>query len=70
MIRREEERLRRLEEGESEEEDEMSDVFENMEDALQKDYRHPIPTGIVGIDNLLKGGLGIGELAVVLAPSA
>lgn len=51
------------------EEDEMSDVFENMEDALQKDYRHPIPTGIVGIDNLLKGGLGIGELAVVLAPT-
>jgi replicative DNA helicase len=51
------------------EDDEMSDVFENMEDALQKDYRHPIPTGIVGIDNLLKGGLGRGELAVVLAPT-
>jgi replicative DNA helicase len=51
------------------EEDEISDVFENMEDALQKDYRHPIPTGIVGIDNLLKGGLGRGELGVVLAPT-
>lgn len=51
------------------EEDEMSDVFDNMEDALQKDYRHPIPTGIVGIDNLLKGGLGRGELGVVLAPT-
>jgi replicative DNA helicase len=51
------------------EEDEISDVFENMEDALQKDYRHPIPTGIVGFDNLLKGGLGRGELGVVLAPT-
>ena len=33
------------------------------------DFRHPLPTGIVGIDNLLKGGLGIGELGVVLAPT-
>ena len=28
-----------------------------------------LPTGIVGIDNLLKGGLGIGELGIVLAPT-
>jgi len=48
---------------------EPSDVFDNLEDALEKNYRHPIPTGIVGIDNLLKGGLGRGELAVVLAPT-
>jgi replicative DNA helicase len=51
------------------EEEEICDVFENMEDALQKDYRHPIPTGIIGVDNLLKGGLGRGELGVVLAPT-
>ena len=50
-------------------EDEITDVFENMEDVLQKDYRHPIPTGIIGVDNLLKGGLGRGELGVVLAPT-
>lgn len=45
------------------------DVFENIEDALQKDNRHPVPTGINGIDELLKGGLGRGELGVVLAPT-
>jgi replicative DNA helicase len=50
-------------------EDPIVDVFENVEDALEKNYRHPIPTGIVGIDNLLKGGLGYGELGVVLAPT-
>lgn len=50
-------------------EDTITDVFENIEDAIEKNYRHPIPTGIVGIDNLLKGGLGYGELGIVLAPT-
>jgi replicative DNA helicase len=45
------------------------DVFHDIEGALEKDHRHPIPTGIVGVDNLLKGGLGRGELGVVLAPT-
>ena len=49
--------------------DDVEDVLDNIEDALKKDYRHPIPTGILGIDNLLKGGLGRGELGVVLAPT-
>jgi replicative DNA helicase len=49
--------------------EEAVDVFYDIEGALEKDFRHPIPTGIVGIDNLLKGGLGIGELGVVLAPT-
>lgn len=49
--------------------DEMQDVFENIGDALKADSRNPIPTGITGIDNLLKGGLGKGELGVVLAPT-
>jgi len=49
--------------------DDATDVFHDIEAALEKDFRHPIPTGIVGIDNLLKGGLGIGELGVVLAPT-
>ena len=44
-------------------------VFDNIADALRKDFRHPIPTGIVGLDGLLKGGLGRGELGVVLAPT-
>jgi replicative DNA helicase len=45
------------------------DVFDNIAGALKKDFRHPIPTGIAGIDSLLKGGLGRGELGVVLAPT-
>jgi hypothetical protein len=49
--------------------DEADDVFANIDDALEKDFRHPLPTGIVGVDNVLKGGLGIGELGVVLAPT-
>jgi len=49
--------------------DEAHDVFFDIDGALEKDYRHPLPTGIVGIDNLLKGGLGIGELGIVLAPT-
>lgn len=50
-------------------EEEAIDVFDNIDAALEKDFREPIPTGIVGLDNLLKGGLGIGELAVLLAPT-
>jgi replicative DNA helicase len=49
--------------------DEATDVFHDIDGALEKDSRHPIPTGIVGIDKLLEGGLGRGELGVVLAPT-
>lgn len=49
--------------------DELQDVFENIGDALKADSRNPIPTGILGLDNCLKGGLGRGELGVVLAPT-
>jgi replicative DNA helicase len=49
--------------------DDVTDVFENMEDALSKTNRNSVPTGIVGLDNLLKGGLGRGELGVILAPT-
>ena len=45
------------------------DVFENLDDVLDDDYRHPIPMGIPGIDNLLKGGLAKGEIGVILAPT-
>ena len=45
------------------------DVFENLDDVLADDYRHPIPMGIPGIDNLLKGGLAKGEIGVILAPT-
>jgi replicative DNA helicase len=46
-----------------------SDVFSNLDEVLDDDYRHPIPMGIQGIDNLLKGGLAKGEIGVILAPT-
>jgi replicative DNA helicase len=45
------------------------DVFFDIDSALEKNFRMPIPTGIVGVDNLLKGGLGRGELGIILAPT-
>ena len=48
--------------------EDIRDVFFNIESVLDKDSRVPIPTGIHGIDNLLNGGLGIGEFGVVIAP--
>jgi len=50
-------------------EKDTGDVFENLDQVLQEDYRHPIPMGIPGIDNLLKGGLAKGEIGVILAPT-
>jgi replicative DNA helicase len=52
-----------------EREDGMSDVFTNLDEVLNEDYRHPIPMGIPGIDRLLKGGLAKGEIGVILAPT-
>jgi len=52
-----------------EREDGMTNVFSNLEEVLDEDYRHPIPMGISGIDKLLKGGLAKGEIGVVLAPT-
>ena len=50
-------------------EDGMLNVFSNLDDVLNEDYRHPIPMGIPGIDRLLKGGLAKGEIGVILAPT-
>jgi replicative DNA helicase len=47
----------------------MLDVFSNLDQVLNEDYRHPIPMGIPGIDRLLKGGLAKGEIGVILAPT-
>jgi replicative DNA helicase len=46
-----------------------TDVFFNIDEVMDDDYRHPIPIGIPGIDNLLKGGLAKGEIGVILAPT-
>ena len=47
----------------------VADVFSNLDEVLNEDYRHPIPMGIPGIDRLLKGGLAKGEIGVILAPT-
>lgn len=49
--------------------EESVDVFFDIDSALEKDTRQAIPTGINGVDSALKGGLGRGELGVVLAPT-
>jgi replicative DNA helicase len=50
------------------EKDDGTSITENIEAVLEKNFRHPIPTGINGIDQLTDGGLSRGELGVVLAP--
>lgn len=48
--------------------DAVIDIFDNVLESLEDDNRVPYPTGIVGIDNLLNGGLAKGELALFIAP--
>ena len=45
------------------------EIFTELEKLLEEDYRHPIPTGVDGLDNILNGGLAKGEIGVVLAPT-
>jgi len=45
------------------------DAFHGLDEVLEDDFREPIPTGIIGIDNLLDGGLAKGEIGVFLAPT-
>lgn len=49
--------------------DDVIEIGENIRESLQKDARTPFPTGIDGIDRCLKGGLGRGELGIILAPT-
>jgi replicative DNA helicase len=44
------------------------ELFTDFEKALERDYRNPIPTGIAGVDKVLKGGLAKGELGLIIAP--
>ena len=45
-------------------------IFDNMDDALKEDYRCTIPTGASELDKALGGGLGKGELGIIIAPSS
>jgi len=51
------------------EEDAGTEVIDNIEKALRKEFRQPLPTGVDVIDGLTGGGLGKGEIGVVLTPS-
>ena len=45
-------------------------VFDNEAETLSDDYRVAIPTGIGKIDETLEGGLGKGELGVIVGSSS
>jgi replicative DNA helicase len=51
-------------------EDLGSCVFDNENETLSEDYRVAIPTGIGKIDETLEGGLGKGELGVIVGSSS
>jgi len=51
------------------EEDNGIGIIENIDRALRKEFREAIPTGIKAIDDLTGGGLGKGEVGIVLSPS-
>jgi replicative DNA helicase len=44
--------------------------FDHIAETLSDDYRIPIPTGIGKIDEALEGGLGKGELGVIIGPTS
>jgi replicative DNA helicase len=50
-------------------EDEGVTILENLEDALKKERIDRTPTGIFAIDDVTGGGIGRGEVAIVLSPS-
>jgi replicative DNA helicase len=50
------------------EKDNGIDVFSNIDEVLAEDFRSPIPTGLIGLDNLMGGGLSKGELGLIIAP--
>lgn len=43
-------------------------LFENLEEDLKEDYRCAIPTGADKLDESLYGGLGKGELGIIVSP--
>ena len=52
-------------------EDDMGvSVYDNVEEVLSDEYRTVIPTGIGKVDETLEGGLGKGELGIIIGPSS
>lgn len=46
------------------------DYFEDFEKRYEKDHREPITTGWPEIDSVTKGGIGLGEVFVYVAPQS
>jgi len=63
-----EERIRKIAEV-GVEDDDAVEIFDNIEMALRKEFREPIPTGIKVLDEATGGGLGRGEIGIILAPT-
>lgn len=51
-------------------EDFGENVYDNIEDTLSETYRTTIPTGVSKLDETLEGGLGKGELGVIIGSSS
>ena len=51
------------------EKDDDSNVFDKIDEVLEDDYRDTIPCGIEGIDIKFNGGVGRGEVVLVIAPT-
>ena len=49
--------------------DDSESLTEGVSKALRKEFRETIPTGVGVIDSLTGGGLGKGEIGVILTPS-
>lgn len=47
-----------------------SGVYDALDETLSEDYRTTIPTGIDKIDETLEGGIGKGELGVIIGPTS
>ena len=45
-------------------------LFDELTETLSADYREPIPTGIDKLDEALNGGLGKGELGLIIGSSS
>lgn len=45
------------------------ELFDSLENDLRENYRETIPTGTPELDEALYGGLGRGELGIIIAPS-
>jgi archaellum biogenesis ATPase FlaH len=63
-----EERIRKISEV-GVEDDDAVEIFDNIDMALRKEFREPIPTGVKVLDEATGGGLGRGEIGIILAPT-